>query len=38
VRRRRSMNCYFHSSTVFRIRRWTLRLFLQLERPNELNR
>jgi hypothetical protein len=33
VRRRRNMNCYFHSSTVCRMRRETLRLFfLQLGR------
>ena len=27
VRRRRKMNCYFHTSTVFRMRRETLRIF-----------
>ena len=35
VRQRRNMNCYFHSSTVSRMRRKTetLRIFLQLGRP-----
>ena len=32
VRRRRNMNCYFHTSTVCRMRRETLRIFLQLGR------
>jgi hypothetical protein len=30
VRRRRNMNCYFHSSTVCRMRRETLRVFFHL--------
>ena len=32
VRRRRNMNCYFHTSTVCRMRREALRIFLQLGR------
>jgi hypothetical protein len=36
VRRRRNMNCYFHISTVFRMRRETLRFFLQLGQPPDL--
>jgi hypothetical protein len=36
VKRRRNMNCYFHSSTVFRMRRGTLRVFLQLGRAPSL--
>jgi hypothetical protein len=30
------MNCYFHISTVFRMRRETLRVFLQLGRAPDL--
>jgi hypothetical protein len=30
------MNCYFHISTVFRMRRETLRVFLQLGRSPDL--
>ena len=33
VRRRRKRNCYFHSSTVRRMRRETLRVFFQLAHP-----
>jgi hypothetical protein len=36
VRRRRNMNCYFHISTVFRMRREALRFFFQLGRPPDL--
>jgi hypothetical protein len=38
VRRRRNMNCYFHISTVFRMRRETLRFFFAIRAGAGLRR
>ena len=38
VRRRRNMNCYFHISTVFRMRRETLRVFFAIRAGAGLRR
>jgi len=38
VRRRRNMNCYFHISTVFRMRRETLRVFFAIRAVDGLRK